>query len=217
MDHSQRYTTVPNSLEKLLERIPTLGRPDKVNSSWLASIGMGGGNNQSMIRVLKGLGAVAADGTPSDVWTAIRAKDKAKIGAAVRGMYSDLFSIYPDADKKDAEALLAFFRANTDLGEKAQRLSVQTFQVLCEFGEFSAEAAADALADQAKDKHNGKSAGAPGATTKAKEQPPAPGVTAPPVALTVNLQLQLPASAEGDIYEKLFAAMAKHLKGLITA
>jgi hypothetical protein len=37
------------------------------------------------------------------------------------------------------------------------------------------------------------------------------------VALTVNLQLQLPESADGDVYEKLFAAMAKHLKGLIGA
>jgi len=37
MDDAERYTTVPNALEKLLDKVPTLGRPDKVNSSWLAA------------------------------------------------------------------------------------------------------------------------------------------------------------------------------------
>jgi hypothetical protein len=78
---ASRYTLVPNTLEKLLNRVPELGRPDKVNSSWLASIGMGGGNNQSILRVLKGLGAVGNDGVPTELWGALRAKDKTKIGA----------------------------------------------------------------------------------------------------------------------------------------
>ena len=216
MDNSQRYTTVPKNLEKLLDKIPTLGRPEKVNPSWLASIGFGGGNNQSLVRVLKGLGAVGSDGVPTDLWTAIRAKDKSKLGAAIRTMYSDLFSIYPDAEKKDAEALTAFFRANTDLGEKAQRLSVQTFQALCKFGDFSAEAAADALANQSKANESPGDSGKRQKDKKDEGSPAAPPAQ-PAVTLTVNLQLQLPASADGDVYEKLFAAMAKHLKGLITS
>ena len=32
----------------------------------------------------------------------------------------------------------------------------------------------------------------------------------------MNLQIQLPPSADGEVYDKLFAAMGKHLKGLIT-
>ena len=52
-----------------------------------------------------------------------------------------------------------------------------------------------------------------GKAAKAKAQQSAGGG----VALTVNLQLQLPPSEDGDVYDKLFAAMAKHLKGLIGA
>jgi hypothetical protein len=44
---------------------------------------------------------------------------------------------------------------------------------------------------------------------------PTTGGAAGDIALTVNLQLQLPASDSGEVYEKLFAAMSKHLKGLI--
>lgn len=213
-DASSRYTTVPTSLEKLLNRIPSLGSPEKVNGAWLASIGMGGGNNQSMLRVLKALGAIGQDGAPTPVWAAIRGNDKPKVGAAVRAMYSDLFAIYPDANQKDSEALIAFFRANTTLGERAQKNSVATFQVLCKFGDFSAEAAAEHLEDeeagQAEDEDEPPRAGG---GSRGGSRSTGPG--SPSVALTVNIQLQLPPNAEGDVYEKLFAAMAQHLKGLV--
>ena len=39
----------------------------------------------------------------------------------------------------------------------------------------------------------------------------------PGMTLNVNIQLQLPATAEGEVYEKLFAAMRKHLMGLTDA
>jgi hypothetical protein len=39
--------------------------------------------------------------------------------------------------------------------------------------------------------------------------PDIPGLT-----LNVNLQLQLPATSDGEIYEKLFGAMRKHLMGI---
>jgi hypothetical protein len=210
---ASRYTVVPKTLERLLNQIPSLGRPDKVNSAWLGQIGMGGGNNQSMIRVLKGLGAVSNDGSPSDLWAALRGKDRVKIGAAVRRMYADLFSVYPNAHEKDDEALTSFFRSTTDLGDKAQRLSVQTFKVLCKFGDLSAGAAAEALGEEPDGVEEEAVVDAP-AKTKPSRRSVATGSS---VALTVNLQLQLPASADGEVYEKLFAAMAKHLKGLIDA
>jgi len=47
-------------------------------------------------------------------------------------------------------------------------------------------------------------------------KPPSTRTATEGVALTVNIQLQLPPSADGDVYDKLFAAMGKHLKGLVT-
>lgn len=205
-----RYTVVPNSLERLLQKIPTLGTPEKANAGWLGSIGMGGGNNQSMLRVLKSLGVVGSDGVPTKDWAALRAHDRTRIAALIRRMYADLFAVYPDANQKDAEALLTFFRSNTNLGERAQRLSVQTFQVLCRLGDFSADGAADAEAEEGEGEA-GDGAGSGAGSGRRDDHEPA----APPVALTVNLQLALPPSADGEVYDKLFAAMATHLRGLV--
>jgi hypothetical protein len=84
---------------------------------------------------------------------------------------------------------------------------VATFKILCEFGDFDAGDQDDDAIAEPEDQPR---------TEKAKA--PRPKVSASVgngVALTVNLQLQLPASENGDVYEKLFAAMGKHLKGLI--
>jgi hypothetical protein len=88
-----------------------------------------------------------------------------------------------------------------------QRRAVKTFQTLCEFGEFDAEARDDDANHEQSDEPRG---------SKAKQAKLKSGdANRNGVALTVNLQLQLPASENGEVYEKLFAAMGKHLKGLI--
>jgi hypothetical protein len=104
----------------------------------------------------------------------------------------------------DDEALVSFFRSTTDLGDKAQRLSVQTFKVLCRFGDPWAAAAADAIGDEV-DKDDVRPSEPPAAvqSTTTQPTPRTPAVTSGGVSLTVNLQLQLPVSADGEVYDKL--------------
>lgn len=209
------YTTVPNNLRKVLEKIPTLGAPPAATQKWLAGIGFSGGNNQSILTVLRHIGVIDRSGKPSAYWTALRSGDKAKFADAVRRGYEELFTTYPDADKQDSATLQTFFRTHTDLGEKAQSFCVRTFKVLVEFGDFDEPTAQKAEVEEAAEERGGDRA-----TRDSGKQSPPPTDQArngsPSVALTVNLQIQLPPSAEGDVYDKVFAAMAKHLKGLIT-
>jgi hypothetical protein len=204
------YTPVPNGLKRILEKIPTIGAPDKATQEWLASIGFGGGNNKRSLAVMRTVGVIGTDGAPTPLWAALRGKDRATFGAGVRKHYADLFATYPDADRKDEEALISFIRSKTNYAEQAQRLAVRTFKVLCEFGDFSANASDDLLDGDDSDKDE-EQLETPRRRRKQEHKDDAEGR----VALTVNLQLQLPASEDGEIYDKLFAAMSKHLKGLI--
>ena len=145
------------------------------------------------------------------MWPAFKGGDRTALAEGIRAGYASLFAIYPDAYQKDAEALRSFFRSNTNLADQAQRLCVQTFQNLCAAADFSdaARAAVRSAAARADD-----------------DEPPGPvderpsrsmGVTrGTGVDLVVNIQLQLPPSADGEVYDKLFEAMAKHLRGLIS-
>jgi hypothetical protein len=202
------YTTVPGKLRDLLQKAPKIGIPEKLTVAWLKKAGWTSSNDPSMIPVLKHVGLLGTDGRPTDLWDAVRAQDapnKARLADAVRKAYSDLFSLYPDAHRKDAEALRNFFRANTTAGDQAQTKMVQTFQVLIEFGDF----------DEVVPEDTGKGAAAASGADKKKEEHgkiPISGV--PGMTLNVNIQLQLPATSDGEVYEKLFEAMRKHLMGL---
>jgi len=212
------YTTVPNNLRKVLEKIPTIGAPPAATQKWLAGIGFSGGNNQSILPVLRYIGVIDRSGKPTEYWTALRSGDKATFADAVRKAYEELFTTYPDAHKQDNATLQTFVRTHTGLGEKAQSIAVRTFKVLTEFGDFDTPTEEKAKVEEAAEQKEEELA-LPAST---RERAPiadggnAGGRYAPPVALTVNLQIQLPPSAEGEVYDKLFAAMAKHLKGIIT-
>jgi hypothetical protein len=186
-----------------------MGRPDKVTVSWLKKAGFTSSNDPSMIPVLKFVGILGQDGRPTNLWDAARAptrENKARLADAIRKGYADLFAIFPDANRRDVESLRNFFRQNTSGGDRVQRLLVQSFQVLVEFADFDAEVPEDAVAGEGdRDGH----AQAPIRQRREKVIPDVPGLT-----LNVNLQLQLPATSDGDVYEKLFGAMRKHLMGI---
>jgi hypothetical protein len=199
------FATSQTGLKKILEGVPGWVTPPKVNGPWLSGVGFSGGSAAQSLAALRGVGVIGSDGKPTELWTALRTKDRPKFAEGVRAAYPQFFSTYADAHRKDTEALLALVRSQTDYGEETQKRVVATFKTFCGFGDFDAEASDGGEPEIKQPKDKG---------SKAKPQHAAGGGG---VALTVNLQLQLPESADGDVYEKLFAAMAKHLKGLIGA
>jgi uncharacterized protein DUF5343 len=202
------YATSQPGLKRILEGIPTWGTPTKVDRAWLAGVGFSGGAGGQSLAVLRGVGIVGADGKPTDLWNAFRTQDRAAVAAGLRKHYADLFALYEDANRKDQEAVLAFVRSKTTYGADAQKKAVATFKTLCAFGDFAADAPDG---DDGEDEPEIKAPRTPKGKPSTKKE----GAGGGSVALTVNIQLQLPENASGDVYEKLFAAMAKHLKGLI--
>ncbi|HEU0246007.1 MAG TPA: DUF5343 domain-containing protein [Gaiellaceae bacterium] len=209
-DRNYPYTTVPGRLRDILKKAPAMGRPSKVTQDWLRQAGWTSSNDRSVIPVLRFVGLIGSDGTPTELWDTVRVQDKehrARLAESIRRAYADLFALYPDAHRKDAEAIRNFFRANTGGGEQVQSKLVQTFQVLTEFADFDAPTT------------NGGSTAATATSKSSKPDAKTPAAVLTPAAhgltaLNVNIQLQLPATADGEVYDKLFGAMRKHLIGL---
>ena len=201
------YSTVPNRLGEVLGKIPSIGTPEKASQDWLKGLGYTSGNDKSILTAMRKAGIVGSSGTPTEFYMALRNKDGTEIAGHVRAAYRELFALYPDAHHKDDEALRNFFRSKTTSGDKVQSLMVRTFKVLAERADFGGVSPSPTVPSlEAK-------AAAP---AKAAAGSKAPQAGTNSLTLNVNIQLQLPPSAEGDVYEKLFAAMGKHLKGLAT-
>ena len=135
-----RYSAVPGNLRKVLEMIPSMGTPPEATQKWLAQIGFSSSNDRRNLSIMRKVGIISQSGQPTELWAAFRTHDKVKIASGIRRHYSGLFNTFPDAHRKDDEALLAYIRSTTEYGDKAQKLSLRAFRTLCEFGDFEAEA-----------------------------------------------------------------------------
>jgi len=192
------YTPTPQNVKEFFETIQSLGIPPRVHRAYLATIGFKSSNDHSLIGVSKSLGFVDTAGKPTTKWSDFKDKNKApKVMAdAIKTTYADLYSTYPDAEKKDDATLQNYFASTSGVAVSVARLMVRTFKNLCEFAGFEAKAAEEHVTTPT----------AP-AGEKVGEIPP--GVQ--PVTLNINIQLQLPATENATIYEALFSALKKNL------
>lgn len=191
------YTSVPNSLRKFLRGVPNRGVPSKVDTNHLKSIGLKEQNDSSIIRVLKFVGLLNGDGSPSDAYRGFRDKGKGPVLLAkeIRQAYKELFETYPEAYSETDENLRNFFTGKTSLGKAAISFIVGTFKVLCEFADFAATSAV------------------PDGTNTVVPTAAAAGVIAQPTATEIhlNLQIHLPDSTDPNTYDVIFAAINRHL------
>jgi hypothetical protein len=194
------YTPNASSLRRFLAHIREAGVPTKVTQTHLKSVGFKSGNDTYIIPVLKFIGFLDGSGMPTAIWKQYRDKQAgpAKMAAAVRAAYADLFIVYPDAHKRDDATLLNYFSGHTTLAKTTVGYVVRTFKTLCAHADF--EAAGELAVTPS---------GAPVepsvlATPERPAAPPAPSIT-------IAIQLQLPPTDDATVYDNLFAAMKRHL------
>ena len=194
------YTPNPSSLSKFLNHIQTAGIPTKVNRDYLTSVGFKSSNDRYLIPIFKAIGFLDASGQPTQRWRDFRDKNKSRtiLGEGIQQAYRDLFDTYPDAHRKDNEAIRNFFASRTDWGTATLDRAVSTFKSLCSMATFG----------------DGAPSTLPEIESSGEEPPPTASIprsrTSEP-AITLNIQLELPATSDADVYDKLFAAMRKHL------
>lgn len=204
------YSPHAASIKHFLDHLQKAGVPDKVTLQYLTKVGFKGKNDRYLLTILKFLGFVDSTGVPMALWTEYRNRQTAGVAlaAAMRHAYADLFRTYPDAHRKDNEALRNYFSAHTKVAESTLGLIVATFKALATIAEFepaeSASGPDESKAGEAAVPRQHK------ATPSKLEPGPGPQTPGAP-AININIQLQLPATEDASVYENLFAALKKHL------
>jgi len=196
------------NVKKFMEHVQKGGVPTKVNGTYIKSVGFGSSNDRKILTIVKFIGFVDNSGIPTELWRKFRHKDDGKkvMAAALRKSYATLFETYPDANRKDNEALRNFFSSRTDVSEGTLTLMVRTFKTLAEFADFEATTEDDLLnadTNMGEEPEVGKDGGT---VVKRKLTAGTPGMT-----VNINIQLQIPATDNAETYDSFFAAMKKHL------
>jgi hypothetical protein len=202
------YTQSPANIKKLFEQIRSVGVPTKVAQKWLESIGLKTKPDRALVGVLKFINFIDSSGSPTQTWSDYRIKNKSAIVLAqsMRAAYSGLFSMYPDAHRKDDEALHNFFTSNSSLSAVMVKSVVNTFKSLKELADFESdvpesieEDVAEVVAEKEIEKEKEKDT----------KKPVNSGVNG--LAVTVNIQLQIPATDDASVYDKFFESLYKHV------
>jgi len=181
-----------------VRKLQTSGKPPKVDLKYIKSLGYKSSNDERFPKPLKFIGLIDGSGVPTDRFAVLRDKEagKVRMGSYIKEAYADLYSVYDDAHKKGAQALANFFSANTEVGERAVGAMVATFQALCEFASFGEAEPLDKVQT-------------PIDTSAKRPEPPRDDVR--PVEIHVSIQLSIPPTTDSEVYDKLFASMAKHI------
>jgi hypothetical protein len=193
------YILNTGKLKSFLDSISKIGVPDKINTQTLPKLGYKSTHDRPIVKILRFIDFVDANGVPNQNYINFRDTSKAKVvmANAIKKAYSELFKMYPDAHKKDDETLKNFFRPTTKAGEQVIDRMVDTFKVLCSFADFEAITTTESKAEEyAK-----------------MEKLEVKGVRELPSGITLNLNIQLvlPTTDDASVYDKIFKALKDHL------
>mgnify|MGYP006276119035 CR=1 FL=1 len=198
------YVQSPSKLSSFLQTLPGHGVPEKLSVTTLKSWGFSSSNDRAFISVMKFIGFIDTSQRPTELWTKARGDLKAAVAEGVISGYSKLYSLLPDAHRKDDEALKNFFSANSTVGSGAISKMVSTFKALASLGDFSKVGEGSAASDSSGES-NDQNASTPPVVN------PGPKASAGGPSVNINIELHVPEDKTGEVYDKFFAAMKKHL------
>lgn len=198
------YTTVPGKLKPFLEKIRTVGVPNKVDLNWLKIIGFKSSNDRSLIYIIKYIGFIDQSGKPTSTWTSFRgANYKFVLGDAIRSGYSELYKIYPNAHIQSTSELTHVFSTSSSAGAQAIAKTVATFKTLTQEAEFAEDITKNKK--ETRPEHTNMEQGHAG------ESMPLNASTARSPEIHIDIQIHISPESNADQIDAIFKSMSKHL------
>lgn len=195
------YMLTPNALSKFLDLIPKKPKPPKVDGQLLQSWDLRSNNDIKLVSVLREVGVLSADSSPTDIYEALMHGDdgKKQLAAQIRARYGPLFNADHEPYANDATATKLFNIHGGTQAPKTLQLMRQTFMALCKAADFS---------EPAKFVRKRTRGDFVAANLEYEDETPPPSVGP---SVVINIQLTLPAGADEKAYDAFFASMKKHL------
>ena len=198
---------VAGQLPKLFETLRQGQAPTKFNREFLKDIGFTSSNHLAFIPLLKGLGFLSADGSPTQRYRDFLDSTRSSkvIAEALNEAYSDIFVIKAKPTKADRKMIAGKYKSTYNMSDTTADRAAGTFLALLD------------LADEATlygEKDDAVSAPETVPPTNGSPHPMA-SVTEPssrkPTSLHYNIQIHLPATKDVEVYNAIFKSLREHI------
>lgn len=188
---------VPMVLAKIVEGTP----PAKFTQAHLKGIGFKASGDRPIIPMLKTIGFLTSDGTPTQRYHDYRDKSKSKqvLGSALREAYASLFQINENLTEADRPAVEGKFTSEGGLDAPKAKLAAATFFAFWKLADHAAKAGA---------------APVPKADEEEEPVPDEKPLTAGrkfSTGLHYNIEIHLPATKDVEVFNAIFRALRENL------
>ena len=139
MPLTNTYVQVYGQLPEVFKRIADGQAPEKFTTQHLKDLGFGSSNFRAVIPLLKALGFLSADGSPTPRYHEYRNSSQSKkiMGEAVRDAYGDLFTIKAKPTAGDRKLIEGKFKSVHNATPNTAKLMASTFYALLELADLS--------------------------------------------------------------------------------
>lgn len=195
------YTQAYGVLGDFFSKIRDAQAPDHFTNQILKDLGFKSNNHRPFIPLMKSLGFLASDGTPTQRYHDYRnhSLSKQKMGEALKDAYSDIFLIKEKPTTSDRDLILGKFKSYHNASDNVARLHANTFYALLDLANLDSKHQKSLKPDIEIEIE----------TTKTTEQTPI--VKATSLGLHYNIQIHLPATKDVEVYNAIFKSLKDHL------
>lgn len=200
---ASRYLTSVKNLQAILNQLVEGTAPEKYSVEHLKRIGFKSSNDRAIIPLLKELGFLTPEGSPTARYHAYRnrARSRQVLGEALRDAYGDVFHLNERPSKDDRKAIEGLFKTTHNVSDRVAQLQAMTFVALLGLADVDVPPKAD-------DRQ----------ISEAHEEEPLPspvtkqlGLPAGTLSLRHNIEIHLPATKDIEVFNAIFKALKEHL------
>lgn len=203
MPNSYPYTVANNKVSQILGKIRAAAKPPKFTNQFLKQLGFTSSNDRAIIPILRGLGFLSSDGTPTEYYD--RLKDNTDwqfvLGARMKEMYKDIFSINTEIYKDNGtEEIKGAIARITGKDEASVVRYAATFKTLAGLSVF----------DSPSPRFNAPLPKSEEEINSPKKQSPSSNRSGN-IEFSHNIQIQLPATTDISVYNAIFKSIRENL------
>ncbi len=206
------YSTSVGTLEKMLEKIKSASVPERFTQDFVQTkLAMKGGTANACIPVLKKMGLVGSDGSPTELYRELRNPKKSRIalGKAFRRLYERLYEMNEyihDADDGDVLGLIVEC-TGSEKNAAATKYTLATFNMLRKHADFEVEE--DYLESTYANEPIPYNLDQQLSNIQPPKQSSTPNQKGINLSYTINLNL--PATKDIEVFNAIFKSLKQHI------
>lgn len=190
------YMLSNNKIQPIISKIQQAARPAKFTLEFLRTLGFTSTNDRAFIPLVKKLGFLMDDGTPTTLYDQLKdATSTAKILALqIRTLYADLFAVNTEIQRASEQEIKGALSRVTGKDEDGINRIYNTFKALCAIADFNENAQ---VIQPEKTEEDSTSSSIQSESRKAE--------------FHYNIQIHLSATTDISVYNAIFKSLKENL------